>query len=89
MNVYGANVIPSPSDTTAVGRKMLAEHPDNTGGSLGTAISEAVEVALTKPNTRYVLGSVSGLRARPRWRNTASIPTWSSGARAAAATSAV
>ena len=58
MNVYGANVIPSPSDTTAVGRKMLAEHPDNTGGSLGTAISEAVEVALTKPNTRYVLGSV-------------------------------
>ena len=58
MNVYGANVIPSPSDTTAVGRKMLAEHPDNTSGSLGTAISEAVEVALTKPNTRYVLGSV-------------------------------
>ena len=58
MNVYGANVIPSPSDTTAVGRKMLAEHPDNTSGSLGTAISEAVEVALTKPDTRYVLGSV-------------------------------
>lgn len=57
MKVYGANVIPSPSDTTAVGRKMLAEFPDNSG-SLGTAISEAVEVATTTPNTRYVLGSV-------------------------------
>lgn len=57
MQVYGANVIPSPSDTTAVGRKMLAENPDNSG-SLGTAISEAVELATTTENTRYVLGSV-------------------------------
>lgn len=57
MQVYGANVIPSPSDTTAVGRKMLAENPDNSG-SLGTAISEAVELAITTENTRYVLGSV-------------------------------
>ena len=58
MQVYGAKVIPSPSDTTAVGRKMLAEHPENTSGSLGTAISEAVEVAVTGKDTRYVLGSV-------------------------------
>lgn len=59
MRVYGANVIPSPSDTTQVGRKMLAEHPENTSGSLGTAISEAVEVAVTSGGTkRYSLGSV-------------------------------
>ncbi len=57
MRVYGANVIPSPSDTTAVGRKMLAENPNNSG-SLGTAISEAVELATTTKSTRYVLGSV-------------------------------
>ena len=58
MQVYGAKVIPSPSDTTAIGRKMLAEHPENTSGSLGTAISEAVEVAVNGESTRYVLGSV-------------------------------
>ena len=57
MQVYGAKVIPSPSDTTEVGRKMLAEFPDSTG-SLGTAISEAVEVAVKGDGTRYVLGSV-------------------------------
>ena len=57
METYGAQVIPSPSDTTNVGRKILAEFPDNTG-SLGTAISEAVEVAVTSEGTRYVLGSV-------------------------------
>ena len=57
MQVYGAKVIPSPSDTTEVGRKMLAEFPDSTG-SLGTAISEAVEVAVKGNGTRYVLGSV-------------------------------
>lgn len=57
MQTYGANVIPSPSDTTEVGRKILAEHPD-TGGSLGCAISEAIEVALSKDKCRYVLGSV-------------------------------
>ena len=57
MRVYGAEVTPSPSDTTAVGRKILAEHP-GTGGSLGCAISEAVEVATSNPGYRYVLGSV-------------------------------
>ena len=54
---YGASVTPSPSDTTAVGRKILAEHPGTTG-SLGCAISEAVEVATSKEGYRYVLGSV-------------------------------
>ena len=57
METYGANVTPSPSNTTEVGRKMLAENPDRTG-SLGNAISEAVEVAVTTPGYRYVLGSV-------------------------------
>ena len=57
MQTYGANVIPSPSDTTEVGRKILAENP-NTGGSLGCAISEAMEVSFKKENCRYVLGSV-------------------------------
>lgn len=59
MNVYGAEVTPSPSTTTEAGRRILAEHPD-TLGSLGCAISEAVEAAVTDPEhkTRYVLGSV-------------------------------
>ncbi len=57
MQTYGAQVIPSPSDTTEAGRKILAADPNNTG-SLGTAISEAVEVALQKEGTRYALGSV-------------------------------
>ena len=59
MNVYGASVVASPSDTTAAGRKILAEHP-GTNGSLGCAISEAVEAAVSDPEhkTRYVLGSV-------------------------------
>lgn len=57
MRTYGARVTPSPSMETAVGRKILAEHPDTTG-SLGCAISEAVEVALSKEGCRYVLGSV-------------------------------
>ena len=57
MRTYGANVTPSPSDTTEVGRKILAEHP-GTGGSLGCAISEAVEYAVTHEGYRYVLGSV-------------------------------
>lgn len=57
MRTYGASVTPSPSDTTAVGRKILAEHPGTTG-SLGCAISEAVESALSKEGYRYVLGSV-------------------------------
>ena len=57
MRTYGAQVTPSPSLTTEVGRKLLAEFPDTTG-SLGCAISEAVEAAAATPNTRYVLGSV-------------------------------
>ncbi len=57
MRTYGASVTPSPSDTTEVGRKILAEHPGTTG-SLGCAISEAVEVAVTNEGYRYVLGSV-------------------------------
>ena len=57
MNTYGASVTPSPSETTEVGRKILAEHPGTTG-SLGCAISEAVESAVTRKGYRYVLGSV-------------------------------
>lgn len=57
MRTYGAQVTPSPSETTAVGRKILAEHPGTTG-SLGCAISEAVETATGTPGYRYVLGSV-------------------------------
>ena len=57
MRTYGASVTPSPSETTAVGRKILAQHPGTTG-SLGSAISEAVEVATTNEGYRYVLGSV-------------------------------
>ena len=57
MRTYGASVTPSPSMTTEVGRRILAEHPDTTG-SLGCAISEAVEVAVNNPGYRYVLGSV-------------------------------
>lgn len=57
MRTYGAEVTPSPSDTTQIGRKILAEHPGTTG-SLGCAISEAVEAATTREGYRYVLGSV-------------------------------
>ena len=57
MRTYGASVTPSPSETTAIGRKILQEHPGTTG-SLGCAISEAVEVATSTPGYRYVLGSV-------------------------------
>lgn len=57
MRTYGASVVPSPSMDTEVGRKINAEHPGTTG-SLGCAISEAVEVAVTNPGYRYVLGSV-------------------------------
>ncbi len=57
METYGAEVIPSPSDTTETGRRILKENP-NTGGSLGCAISEAVEEAVKGDNCRYVLGSV-------------------------------
>ena len=57
MKTYGASVTPSPSDTTVVGRKILEEFPGTTG-SLGCAISEAVEAATTREGYRYVLGSV-------------------------------
>lgn len=57
MRTYGANVTPSPSNTTNVGRKILEEFPGTTG-SLGCAISEAVEAATTQEGYRYVLGSV-------------------------------
>lgn len=57
MRTYGAKVTPSPSNTTEVGRKILAEFPD-TNGSLGCAISEAVESATSREGYRYVLGSV-------------------------------
>lgn len=57
MQVFDANVTPSPSALTEIGKKILAENP-GTGGSLGCAISEAVERAVTTENCRYVLGSV-------------------------------
>lgn len=57
MNLYGAEVIPSPSSQTAIGRKLL-EGNSNHPGSLGVAISEAVEVALNNENVRYAVGSV-------------------------------
>ena len=57
MRTYGANVTPSPSETTQVGRKILEEFPGTTG-SLGCAISEAVEAATSQEGYRYVLGSV-------------------------------
>lgn len=57
IRTYGATVVPSPSSTTAVGRRILEEYP-GTGGSLGCAISEAVERAQTLPDCKYALGSV-------------------------------
>lgn len=57
MNTWGAKVFPSPSEATEAGRKVLAEHPETTG-SLGIAISEAVERAATNDDTKYALGSV-------------------------------
>ncbi|MDD3142007.1 MAG: TrpB-like pyridoxal phosphate-dependent enzyme, partial [Lachnospiraceae bacterium] len=57
IQTFDAEIIPSPSNTTNAGRKILAEHPDTTG-SLGCAISEAVEKATTTEGYRYVLGSV-------------------------------
>lgn len=57
IRTFGASIVPSPSDTTEVGRKILAEHPGTTG-SLGCAISEAVEAAVNNEGYRYELGSV-------------------------------
>ena len=57
MEAYGAKVVPSPSNTTEMGKKILEANPD-TGGSLGCAISEAIETAVKTDKCRYVLGSV-------------------------------
>jgi len=57
MNLFGGKVTPSPSEETNFGKKILSEDPDNPG-SLGIAISEALEVAVSDPNTKYSLGSV-------------------------------
>jgi tryptophan synthase beta chain len=57
METYGAQVVPSPSFDTQYGKKILAENPDHTG-SLGVAISEAIEDTVTHPGTKYSLGSV-------------------------------
>jgi tryptophan synthase beta chain len=57
METYGAQVVPSPSPDTQYGQKLLAEDPSNTG-SLGIAISEAIEDTVTHPGTKYSLGSV-------------------------------
>jgi tryptophan synthase beta chain len=57
MNTWGAECLASPTNLTQVGRNVLAEHPDSPG-SLGIAISEAIEDAVTTPNTKYALGSV-------------------------------
>jgi tryptophan synthase beta chain len=57
METYGASVVPSPSPDTQYGQKVLAETPDHTG-SLGVAISEAIEDTVTHPGTKYSLGSV-------------------------------
>jgi len=57
MRTYGGTVVSSPSNTTAAGRKFLEQFP-GTSGSLGMAISEAIEKAVSQPDTRYTLGSV-------------------------------
>lgn len=57
METYGARVVASPSNQTQAGREILAQHP-NSNGSLGIAISEAVEVAAADEQTKYALGSV-------------------------------
>ncbi len=63
MQTYGAEVIASPSMSTKAGRKIITDHP-NYQGSLGTAISEAVELAMSTPNCKYTLGSVLNHVAR-------------------------
>jgi tryptophan synthase beta chain len=57
MNSYGAKVVPSPSTMTEAGRKIIEKDPDSPG-SLGIAISEAMEIAVQDPYTKYSLGSV-------------------------------
>jgi len=96
MAVWNANCIPSPSTETATGRKILAEHPDSPG-SLGIAISEAIESTVTAKDAKYSLGSVLNYvclhqtiiasKPRNRWPWQVGTPTWSSAARAGGATS--
>ena len=98
MRTYGAAVTPSPSETTEVGRAILKAHPGTTG-SLGCAISEAVEAAASQEGYRYVLGSVLnqvllhqsiiGLEAKAALDKYGVTPISSSAAPAAAATWAV
>ncbi len=97
MQTFDANVIASPSNTTNVGRQILADDP-NTGGSLGCAISEAVEKAVSTEGCRYVLGSVLnqvllhqsiiGLEAKVAMDELGETRTLSSAAQAADPTSA-
>ncbi len=75
MRTYGASVTPSPSMETEVGRKILAEHPD-TSGSLGCAISEAVEKALSNHGYRYVLAARSPRRWKWRQAHRATVMCW-------------
>jgi len=96
MQTWGAQVIASPSMSTKTGRKIITDTP-NYQGSLGTAISEAIELAIQTPNCKYALGSVlnhvslhqtlSGWKRKSRWRWPRSIPTWSSAASGEALTS--
>lgn len=85
MQTFGAQVTASPSMSTRAGKDILTAHP-NHQGSLGTAISEAIELARTTPNCKYTLGSVLnhvalhqtiiGLEAENRWPWPANTPTW-------------
>jgi tryptophan synthase beta chain len=85
MQVFGSDVIASPSNTTDSGRKILAENPDSPG-SLGIAISEAVEDAAKRDDTNYALGSVLnhvclhqsviGLEAKAQIAKAGSTLTW-------------
>ena len=96
METYGAEVFASPTDLTQAGRNILEEHPDSPG-SLGIAISEAIEDAVKNEDAKYSLGSVLnhvllhqtviGRKHYSRWSSPASTPTWSSAASAEARTS--
>ena len=97
MQTWGAEVLASPTNLTEFGRKILAEDL-NSPGSLGIAISEAVEEAASRADTKYSLGSVLnhvllhqtviGLEAKSSWRKSANIRTWCLRRAAAVPTSA-
>ena len=76
MQTFGAQVTPSPSMSTRAGKDILTAHP-NHQGSLGTAISEAIELARTTPNCKYTLGSVSAWKPKNKCKWPANIPIWS------------